>query len=197
MMYTSRVYWLTVTLAMIGGLLLLPFSAPRSATAAPAQPGHGHGTSSAVQATPDEQANAARLLADVKAGIAKYASLQAALADGYESKKSFGPEVRTAHFRNKAFVTDDRILDPKRPEGLVYMHTPEGRTVLLGAFFVAPRGQGPRPGGPLTEWHTHNERGHSEMMHVWIVVDKPDPVAFGRMTRELRQAVLEYAARQR
>jgi hypothetical protein len=34
-------------------------------------------------------------------------------------------------------------------------------------------------------------------MHVWIVVDTPDPVAFGRMTKELRQAAMEYAARQR
>ncbi|MGH2374608.1 MAG: hypothetical protein ACRDIC_14225 [bacterium] len=192
MMYGSRMVWLTVTL---GVLLLLPFSTPGPATAAPAQPGHGHGTSNAVQATPEEQANAARLLADVKAGIAKYASLQAAVADGYVSKKSFGPEARTAHFRNKAFAMDDRILDAARPEGLVYMHTPEGRTVLLGAFFIAPRGQGPRPGGPLTEWHTHNELGRFEMMHVWIVFDKPDPVAFGRMTRELRQAALEYATR--
>ncbi len=193
MMHTSRVFLLILTLATIGGLLLLPFSAP--ATAAPAQPGHGHGTSG-VQATAEEQANAARLLADVKAGIAKYASLQAALADGYVSKKSFGPEVRTAHFKNRGFAVDDRILDPARPEGLVYMHTPEGRTVLLGAFFIAPRGQGPQPGGPLTEWHTHNEAGRFEMMHVWIVVDKPEPLAFGRMTRELRQAALAYASRQ-
>lgn len=195
MMYGSRVFRLAVVLAAI--LLVLPFSRPGPAIAAPAQPGHGHGMSGAVQATAEEQASAARLLADVKAGIAKYASLQAALADGYVSKKSFGPEVRTAHFKNRAFVIDDRILDPARPEGLVYMHTPEGRTVLLGAFFIAPRGQGPQPGGPLTEWHTHNEGGRFEMMHVWIVVDTPDPVAFGRMTRELRQAALEYASRQR
>ena len=195
MTYGSRVFRLAVALAAIGVLLVLVFSTPGEAAAPSAQPGHGHGTSSAVQATPEEQANAAKLLADVKAGIAKYADLQSALADGYESKKSFGPEVRTAHFRNKAFVMDDRILDPARPEGLVYMHMPDGRTVLLGAFFIAPRGQGPRPGGPLTEWHTHNELGRFEMMHVWIVFDKPEPAAFGRMTRELRQAALEYAAR--
>lgn len=196
MTYASGVLRLTIVFATIGALSA-PVSRLAPAFAAPAQPGHGHGATGAVQATPEQQASAARLLADVKAGIAKYANLQTALADGYDSKQAFGPEMRTAHFRNRAFVADDRILDATRPEGLVYMHTPEGRTVLLGAFFVAPRGQGPRPGGPLTEWHTHSERGRFEMMHVWIVVDTPDPVAFGRMTKELRQAAMEYAARHR
>ena len=32
----------------------------------------------------------------------------------------------------------------------------DGRIVLLGAMFVAPKGQGPRPAGPLTEWHVHD-----------------------------------------
>jgi len=160
--------------------------------------GHDHGAMGPA-ATPEQRAAAARLLADVKAGIAPYATVGAALAAGYRQTTpwrflTWGP----AHFTNPAFNRDGRTLDPAVPETLVYMRLPRGGTVLIGAMFVAPRGTGPRPGGPLTEWHTHDNLcvradgrvalatgpgqcppgsfflgAAVEMMHIWTF-DNPD-----------------------
>ncbi|MGQ0550714.1 MAG: DUF4179 domain-containing protein [Armatimonadota bacterium] len=166
------------------------------ATAAP-KPGHGHdsATDAHAQATPEQRAAAARLFEDVKAGIARFADIRLAEAAGYEQSAPFrfgdwGP----AHLRHRANRRDDRILDPARPEGLVYFRTQDGRTVLLGAFFVAPRGQGPRPGGPITEWHFHNPEGRGETMHVWTFGHPDGP--FARLLgRDGIQAAMQYAAR--
>ena len=173
---------------------------------------HGSGSTAAPAATPEQKAAAAQLLASVKASIARYAQVAAAQADGYRQNAPFrfmtwGP----AHFGNPANVLDERILDPQRPEGLVYMKLQTGEIVLLGALFKAPKGQGPRPGGPLTEWHSHEcvtgdgralrsmggqcppgtrlvERA-SEMLHVWIF-DNPDgPFAHGLTNQAIQAAV--------
>ena len=48
------------------------------------------------------------------------------------------------------------LVDPTRPQALVYAQTRHGLQ-LIGAMFQMPRaGQwGPDPGGPLTQWHQH------------------------------------------
>jgi hypothetical protein len=58
------------------------------------------------------------------------------------------------HFENHANAA--AILDPMRPQALVYARTTHGLK-LIGAMFQMPRaGQwGPDPGGPLTQWHQH------------------------------------------
>ena len=44
------------------------------------------------------------------------------------------------HFRNEEFVFDDRLLDPERPEFLMYYPTPENEHELAGfMFFVRSR----------------------------------------------------------
>jgi hypothetical protein len=104
-------------------------------------------------ATPEQQAAAARLLADTRASIARYRDPAAAIAAGFEP----GP-VSTAeplrHFENKANA--NAILDPNRPQALVYAQTNHGLQ-LIGAMYQMQRaGQwGPDPGGPLTQWHQH------------------------------------------
>ncbi|MDQ7828160.1 MAG: hypothetical protein QN122_08025 [Armatimonadota bacterium] len=189
--------------------------------AAPAFPalaqGAGHQHAPAPQATPEQQAAAAHLLAAVRAGIARFADRQVAEAEGYRQSgpwrfQTWGP----AHFGNPLYRQDGRLLDPQRPEGLVYLKLPEGREVLLGAFFVAPRGQGPRPGGPLTEWHSHecltgdgrrlrSEGGacppgtelrpaRVEMLHVWTF-DNPDGPFAHALTRRAIEAAVQAARR--
>ncbi len=74
-----------------------------------------------------------------------------AARDGYLVDGMFGTDF---HADNPAYLADGRILDPRRPETLVYAVGDRG-PVLLGAMFQMPGiGQeGPAVGGPLTVWH--------------------------------------------
>ncbi|MGI9148354.1 MAG: hypothetical protein ACR2IK_17685 [Chloroflexota bacterium] len=119
--------------------------------------GHSHDGSVVLAAAPptDEQrAAAARLVDDTRAGIQAYTNVQVALTDGY--RPSTPPLAPTVHYTNTAYQHDDRILDPTRPEALVYANTPGG-PVLLGAMYMLPKANVAPPdvGGSLTEWHTH------------------------------------------
>jgi hypothetical protein len=205
-------------IAMLAATTLVGLSVVTFTAAVSGQDGghHEHG-GTAGGATAEQRAAAAKLLADVKAGIARHASLGEARADGYIQTTPFrfliwGP----AHFSNYAYNSDGRVLDPERPETLVYMKLPRGEMVLLGAMFVARKGEGPRPGGPLTEWHAHDNLcitsagtvalamgpgqcppgaffvGEAvEMLHVWIF-DNPD----GPFAHMLSPQAIQAATRQ-
>jgi hypothetical protein len=145
--------------------------------------------------TPAQQQAAAQLAEAVKADTARFADLDVALAAGYRL-----PAVREGmevHLENKGYANDGRILDPQRPETLVYAIS-GGRATLLGALFVMQKGgePGPAVGGSITHWHAHNvcvtafppgfglvtpfggctalsvDITTPEMMHVWVV-DSP------------------------
>ena len=61
------------------------------------------------------------------------------------------------HADNPEYKDDGRILDPTRPETLVYHPGPDG-PVLLGAMFQTDESGevGPMVGGSLTVWHGHD-----------------------------------------
>ena len=60
------------------------------------------------------------------------------------------------HYYNWDYLTDDAILDPQRPEYLMYYETAGGRELLGFMFLVRePLEEGPQIGGPLTIWHYH------------------------------------------
>jgi hypothetical protein len=104
-------------------------------------------------ATPEQRAAADQLLADTKASLVRYQDPAAAIAAGYKP----GPVSNAdplLHFQNSANA--HAILDPSRPQALVYARTPTGLR-LIGAMYQMPKvGQwGPDPGGPLTQWHQH------------------------------------------
>jgi len=208
--------------SMLRGLALasvLLLTLGTAMTAAQSPGGHGsHGSGGQPAATPEQQAGAAKLLADVKAGIARYAKVSAAQADGFRQNAPFrfgtwGP----AHFGHGANTRDGVSLDPQRPEGLVYMKLESGEVVLLGALFKAPKGEGPRPGGPLTEWHSHEcvtDNGNAmrsmdgqcppgttlvpragEMLHVWTFENPDGPFAHGLTKRGIDAAVRQFSGR--
>jgi hypothetical protein len=107
----------------------------------------------AAVATPEQQGAAAHLLADTRAGIARYQDPATAIAAGFKpGPVSSADPLR--HFQNSANA--NVILDPNRPQALVYAQTPHGLQ-LIGAMYQMQRaGQwGPDPGGPLTQWHQH------------------------------------------
>ena len=144
-------------------------------------------------ATPEQEAAAARLLSETKAAILPYQDTRKAYAAGYRPS---GPSnMPSTHWMNQAYVDAGYVMDPHRPQGLVYANTNHGQ-VLLGAMFQMKQlGQfGPDPGGPLTAWHQHEnicftpfgfefslmtpfatcplgaiDLSASPMLHVWIV----------------------------
>jgi hypothetical protein len=133
-------------------------------------------------ASTDQQAAADQLLADVRETLAPYADVNAALAAGYVAPAD--PKGPNVHYRRPDLVRDGVALDPSLPEGLVYRTAPGQEPVLLGAFFIAPRGEAaPMPAGDLVVWHSHNptrcpaffataEAPCTEavrMLHVWTV----------------------------
>jgi len=108
-----------------------------------------------VLATPTPQAE----LAQVRQATAQFHRVEAALAAGYELGYVNGAEVRiitgciahpTAgamgyHYFNKALV-DDLVIDPLKPEGLVYAPAPNGELKLVSVEYVVP-GPGSNPPG--------------------------------------------------
>ena len=78
------------------------------------------------------------------------------------------------HLRHDGNKADDAVLDPRRPESLVYWWPRRGSPVLVGFMFRSPLGKPPRFGGDLLAWHSHTEdgsRGDNQMTHVWLTGD--------------------------
>lgn len=76
-----------------------------------------------------------------------------ATADGFRLKVS-----DDTHYNNIDFLFDDRVLDPDRPEYLMFYDRPGGGGKILAGFMFVPRNnteEGPQFGGNLTRWHYH------------------------------------------
>jgi hypothetical protein len=138
-----------------------------------------------------------------------HAAVQAHGWDDYEKGIADGFKLMPdddRHYMNEEFLLDDRILDPERPEFLMYYSTPDGMELAGLMFYVRSIGEwGPQIGGPLTIWHYHvwsrkrclrqdvipvgflkpgedcpgGEIRHEsdEMMHVWLVDHPNGPFA--------------------
>ena len=171
--------------------------------------------------TPAERAAAAELVLAARSALARYADPSVAAADGYRVDGLAGIDF---HAANPAHEQDGRILDPARPETLVYAVAPDGRPVLMGAMFLMPKigTPGPTIGGPLTVWHAHQHVCFSltppglagllsplgmcplgtidvpitaEMIHIWIVPGAPEP--FGDLDEAWKRAYLQATATRR
>ena len=120
-------------------------------------------------ATGTQQAAAAELVATVKATWSPHLTPADAGALGYVPPKVPGKDPRLVHYANRALATATAdLLDPAHPQALVYLHLPDGATVLGGVLFTAPIGQGPCVGGASTSWHYHRATATREMIHVWL-----------------------------
>ena len=104
--------------------------------------------------TPAQVDAANRLYAETKAAIAPYEDWRRALAAGYRPGGS--TSLPSTHWMNQRYVDAGYVMDPRRPQGLVYANTRHG-PVLLGAMFQMKSLNrfGPDPGGPMTAWHQH------------------------------------------
>ena len=104
--------------------------------------------------TTEQQAAADQLVEDVKASLARWPKVEDAVAAGYRFiAPPFGGAG--AHYGNNEFVTDGIMLDPLKPENLMY----DSNGDVEGAMFVmeAVGAPGPMIGGCLTLWHGHND----------------------------------------
>jgi hypothetical protein len=161
----------------------------------------------AREATAEQRRAAGELWRETAAAIAPYADPAVAAEAGYRVAGLAGTGFHAEH---PGHASDGRLLDPRRPETLVYAET-DGGPVLLGAMFTAEEvaAAGPRAGGPLTPWHRHEQVCFSllppavvgltspwgacpagsltvarteEMLHVWTVPGAPEP--FGDLPEE-------------
>ena len=106
--------------------------------------------------TPEQQAAAENLVAVTLLRLPKWSDPAFAEANGF---RSIGDGFTgTEHLVNQEFMNDDVILDPDRPESLVYS-TENGQRRLVAAMYMVQRGlpleQVPNIGGKLMQWHTH------------------------------------------
>lgn len=165
-----------------------------------AQHTHGPNVPEVAAATDEERARAESLRKASAASAEQWRDPDAAAAAGFRFKDrdEVGPErrVRFLHVPNPAWRADGRVLDPARPETLVYWDGPGDRLTLVGVMYTAARGaSGPAVGGPITRWHDHEScrdpatraklgrpvngacpegqvyRRSGEMMHVWFTDD--------------------------
>jgi hypothetical protein len=152
----------------------------------------------------------------------RFPTLAAARSLGYRKgpRSSFiGMELRRpgvrspfVHYRNAVYDRDGRVLDPERPEALVYWQPRGGEPVLVGFMFRAPSLQpapDPHGVGSLLNWHAHAacdpvrepgnalqfatdrcssgiaHHGATQMTHVWLARDLRTGFAGSVPAREL------------
>jgi hypothetical protein len=107
--------------------------------------------------TPAQQARAENLIAITLIRLPQFSDYRVAETDGF---RSIGDGFTgDEHFVNTRYFDDGRVLDPDHPESLVY-DTRSGKRVLESAMFMLAPGDSwadiPDVGGPLTQWHIHN-----------------------------------------
>jgi uncharacterized membrane protein len=106
-----------------------------------------------AEATPEQHAWAEDFYRRSLAAALKHGwfDFDKAMAQGFQPDR-----VNHTHFPNLEYMFDDVILDPERPEWLVYDETPDGKVLMALMFFTRTLDEiGPTPGGPLALWHRH------------------------------------------
>lgn len=107
--------------------------------------------------TPEEQARAENLIATTLSHVPKYADPAVAEADGFRSINDGGTGYE--HYINGDYRADGEVLNPDRPESLVYQRDGAGKK-LVAVMYMAEPGttldSTPPLGGALTQWHIHD-----------------------------------------
>jgi hypothetical protein len=152
--------------------------------------------------------DADHLLTETRAAATKYNDFAVAEAEGFVQSTPWALGDRgPAHFINATYYLDDDLLDPNRPESLVYFRFPDGGVLLIGVMYLAAPGEGLAVSGDA-HWHTHADgcfgagglvlldspedpcppgtrriSEQSEMLHVWLFDGPSGPFGTG-LTRE-------------
>lgn len=153
--------------------------------------------------TPQQQARAQNLVAATVMLLPQWSDPAYDVAHGFSS---IGDGVTgVEHYVNQGFMNDDTILDPDKPESLVFDTTVHPKKLVAAMYMLKPGStlaEAPDIGGPLTQFHIHNNlcfnaQGHvsgltqgngacraplvkgpeTPMIHVWIVPHRCGPFA--------------------
>lgn len=109
--------------------------------------------------TPQQQAAAENLIAVTLVRLPQWADYRVAEKAGFRSigDAATGHE----HYIQWDWINDDAVLDPDRPESLVFEPQPDGSKKLVSAMYMlpdtTPLDQVPDIGGPLMQWHIHDD----------------------------------------
>ena len=108
--------------------------------------------------TPVQLQRAETLIASTMSGLKAFKTPAQAYALGY---RSIGDAVTgDEHYVNWSYANDGHILDPARPESVVY-EVKNGKQTAVAAMYALPFGSSfasvPDVGGPLTQWHVHRD----------------------------------------
>jgi hypothetical protein len=115
----------------------------------------GQDTADPCRPTATQLRAAGELVADTSRALARFADLPDALAVGYAPQLR-KPQAVKRHF-NPAHVSDGRVLDPARPEGLLYAFTTRGPVVVAAVYLMNRAGEpGRAVGGCMTRRHRHD-----------------------------------------
>jgi hypothetical protein len=127
----------------------------RAATTTTTQPGSIKLVSESG-VTPAELQRAETLLSSTIKDLKRFQTPAMAYAAGY---RSIGDGITgDEHYTNWSYVNDGHILDPTRPESVVY-EVRNGKQQAVAAMYSLPLGSSfadvPDVGGALTQWHVH------------------------------------------
>jgi len=153
--------------------------------------------------SPKQQAEAENIVSATLLGLPQWADPNVALGKGFRSIGDGG--TGTEHFINTEYMNDDTILDPNKPESLVW-DVKDGKRTLAAAMYMTkpgtPLNEVPKMGGKLMQWHIHDnlcytpegkvaaltdaqgncpagliKPQNTPMIHVWIRTNKCGPFA--------------------
>jgi hypothetical protein len=127
---------------------------------------HEHGSDAHEDpstATPEQRAAADELLRDTITGLYQWEDPQKVHDAGF---RTIGDCITgNEHLVNWRWINDDVVLDPDHPESLVYRCERDGTRVLEAAMYMTragiPDDEIPDIGGPITQWHIHNNLCYS------------------------------------
>jgi hypothetical protein len=125
----------------------------------------------AVPGTSPAQLKRAQALLDATiATIGRFRTPAQAYAAGYRSIND--AVTGDEHYVNWSLGDDGHILDPKRPESVVYEYV-NGKQTAVALMFSLPLGSSfadvPDVGGALTQWHVHSNLCITEDAHHRVV----------------------------
>lgn len=131
--------------------------ATAAAVAVPFDPAKPIDLSGTPGVTPEQQAEAEAIVIDTIEGLPQWADQDVAFAAGFRSIGDAG--TGNEHLINQAWMDDDTIFDPNKPESLVY-DVKDGKKTLAAAMYMLKTGtpleEAPTTGGALMQWHIHN-----------------------------------------
>jgi hypothetical protein len=159
-----------------------------------------------TEATAAQRQAARRLLERSRAATRRLHTLDAAFAAGFERHRF--PEERGQFFHMERCDNwvDGRVLNPRRPESLVYWRRPGAGAPQLVAVMYRSPGDRPAPasGAPVVHWHGHPRRegappgrvtGSTRMSHVWLTPHLRSAYARRPPRKALAEALDARAAR--